>query len=212
MNNQFINSIKKSVKHWYIPLIVGILFVALSIVVITSPENSLLGLSIFFALTFLFSGLSEIIFSITNRSQLDNWGWSLAFGIITFVVGISLASYPALSLTVLAFYVGFLILFRSIAAISFALDIKKYGSENWVGLLIFGILGAIVSFILIWNPVFAGMSVLVLIALSFLFAGLFSIFLAIQLRKIHKSAKQMSPILKARYDSLMEDIRQEWED
>lgn len=212
MQPSFLSSIKDTIKHWYIPLLVGILFVVISIVVFTSPLNSLLALSIFFALSFLFSGLSEIVFSIANRNRMDNWGWSLAFGILTFVIGVSLVTQPALSITVLAFYIGFLLLFRSISSISFALDIKKYGSKNWGGLLVFGILGAIVSFILIWNPVFAGMSVVVLVALSFLFAGLFSIFLAFQLRKLHKSSKVISANLKKRYEVLMEEIREEWDD
>ena len=211
MQTSFLQSIKDTIKHWYIPLFVGLLFVILSIVVFSSPVGSMLTLSIFFALSFLFSGLSEIIFSIANRDQLDNWGWSLAFGIITFIVGISLLSHPALSITVLAFYIGFLLLFRSISSISFALDLKKYGSKNWGGLLVFGILGAIVSFLLIWNPLVAGLSVVVLVALSFLFAGIFSILLAFQLRKIHKATKGISEDLKNRYAILMEDIRKEWD-
>jgi|SRR5690554_783368 len=212
MNFHFLNSFKKSVKHWYIPLLVGILFIVVSIVAFTSPITSLLALSIFFALSFLFSGISEIVFSISNRNRLNNWGWSLAFGIITFIIGLSLVSHPELSLAVLAFYVGFLLLFRSISSISFALDIKKYGGKNWGVLLIFGILGAIASFFLIWNPAFAGLSIVVFVALSFLFTGIFSILLSFQLRKLHKSSKAISAKLKSRYDALMEEIREEWED
>lgn len=212
MNTSFLGSLKQSIKHWYIPLLVGILFVIISIVAFTSPASSLLALSLFFALSFLFGGLSEIVFSIANRNRLDNWGWSLAFGIITFLIGTSLVMHPALSLTVLAFYIGFLLLFRSISSISFALDIKKHGSKNWGSLLIFGILGAIVSFILIWNPLFAGMSVVILVALSFLFTGLVSIFLAFQLRKLHKLTKEVSPEIKERIAKLQEDIRKEWGD
>lgn len=211
MNNPFINSIKNSVKHWYIPLLVGILFVIISIVVFSSPLSSLITLSFFFALSFLFSGISEILFSILNRNQLENWGWSLVFGILTLIMGILLIRQPELSVTVLAFYIGFLLLFRSISSISFALDVKKYGNKNWGGLLVFGILGAIVSIILIWNPAFAGLSAVVFVALSFLFAGLFSILLSFQLRKLHKSSKKISAKLKERYDLLMEDIRAEQE-
>ncbi|MCX7551957.1 HdeD family acid-resistance protein [Xanthomarina sp. F2636L] len=212
METSFLKSIKEAIKHWYIPLLVGVFFVIVSIVVFTSPAGSLLTLSILFAFSFLFGGLSEVVFSIVNRHQLENWGWSLAFGIITFIVGTSLLIHPALSMTVLAFYIGFIILFRSVAAISFALDIKRYGSKNWGILLALGILGSVFSFILIWNPVFVGMSVVILIALSFLIAGLFSIYLSLQLRKLHKSSKTISAKLKARYDDLMEDIRDEWED
>lgn len=211
METSFLKSIKDAIKHWYIPALVGVFFVIISIIVFTSPVSSLLTLSFLFAISFVFGGLAEAVFSVVNRQQLDTWGWSLAFGIITFIVGLSLTIHPALSLTVLAFYVGFVILFRSVSAISFAMDLKRYGSKNWGVLLVLGILGTIFSFILIWNPLFAGMSVVVLIALSFLFAGLFSIFLSFQLRKLHKSSKPISAKLKEKYDDLMEEIRDEWE-
>lgn len=116
----------------------------------------------------------------------------MAFGIITFLAGFLLVIHHALSISILAFYIGFTVLFRSIAAISFALDVKSYGNKNYGTLLVLGILGALFSFILIWNPVFTDMSVVLLIAISFLFAGLFSIFLAFQLRKLHKSSKTIS--------------------
>lgn len=212
MNTFILKSLKDVIKHWYIPLLVGLFFVIVSIIVFASPESSLLALSILFALSFLLGGLSETIFSIVNRHKMENWGWSLAFGVITFIVGFSLLIQPDLSLTVLAFYIGFVILFRSIAAISFALDIKNYGSKKWVELLLLGIIGAIFAFILIWNPFFAGLSIVVLIALNFLFAGLFSIYFSLQLRKLHKNGKQLSSNLRARYDELAEDIRKEWED
>lgn len=210
MQTLFLKSLKDAVKHWYIPLFVGLFFVVVSIAVFASPASSLLALAILFSLSFLFGGLSEIVFSVVNRDQLENWGWSLAFGLITFIAGILLLLNPLLSVTTLAFFIGFVILFRSIAAISFAMDIKKYGSRNWGWLLGFGLLGAVFAFILIWNPFFAGISVVVFIALNFLFAGLFSIVFSFQLRKLHKSFKELSSSLKERFEELSEDISKEW--
>ncbi|MBA6151333.1 HdeD family acid-resistance protein [Gelidibacter maritimus] len=210
MEPTFLKSIKSAIKHWYIPLLVGVFFIIVSIVAFTSPGSSLLTLSFLFALSFLFGGISEAVFSVVNRHQLENWGWSLAFGIITFIVGISLMSHPALSISVMAFYIGFIILFRSVSAIGFAMDVKRYGDKNWGLLLVLGILGTIFSFILIWNPLFAGLSIVVLIALSFMFAGLFSIVLAFQLKRLHKSSKKISAELRKRYDDLVKDIDTEW--
>lgn len=211
METLSLKSIKEAIRQWYIPLLVGIFFVIVSIVAFVWPKSSFLTLSILFALSFLFGGLSEIIFSVSNRKQMDTWGWSLAFGIITFIVGVLLVINPKLSMITLAFYIGFVLLFRSIATIGFALDIKKYGNSNLGGLLAFGILGAIFSFILIWNPAFAGLSAVIFIGLSFLFAGLFSIYLALQLRKLNKSSKKISAELRERYDELMKEIREEWD-
>lgn len=209
MEALFLKSIKNSIKHWYIPLLVGIFFITVSIVVFSAPTGSLIALSLLFALSFVLSGLSESIFAVTNRNQLENWGWSLVFGIITLVVGILLFLKPALSITALAFFIGFVVLFRSISTIGFAMDVKKYGDKYWWSPLILGVIGAIMSFILIWNPLFAGLSVIILIALNFLFTGLFSVFLSFQLRRLHTSSKEISPILRERYDLVMKEIREE---
>ncbi|MFA5642758.1 MAG: DUF308 domain-containing protein, partial [Bacteroidales bacterium] len=175
-----------------------------------APLSSFATLAILFALSFLLGGVSEILFSISNREQLDNWGWSLAFGIITFIVGVLLLTNSALSMTTLAFYIGFLILFRSIAAITLSLDIKRYGARNWGYLLALGVLGALFSFVLLWNPIFAGLSIVFWVALSFLSAGLFSIYFAFQLRTLHMHTKKLSPELDEKYRMLKEEIYNEW--
>ncbi|CAM4058864.1 HdeD family acid-resistance protein [Flavobacterium antarcticum] len=210
MEKSFLDSIKTAIKHWYVPLLIGIFFIVVSIVAFTSPISSLLTLSMLFAISFLFGGISEVLFSIVNRNQLDNWGWSLTFGIITLLVGFSLLIHPAISIGVMAFYIGFVILFRSASAISFSLDIKSRGGKNWAMLLALGILGIIFSFILIWNPIFAGLSVIWLISITFMIAGLFSIALSFQLKNLHKNRKQISANLRMRFEDLQQELREEW--
>lgn len=212
MPHLFFNSIRKAIKHWYLPLLVGLFFIVISIVVFTSPMTSFVALALLFSISFLLGGIAEIIFALTNRDQLRNWGWTLGFGILTTLVGILLILNTELSMSVLAFYIGFLVLFRSIAAISFAVDVKRYGGTQWGSLMVFGILGAIFAFILLWNPVFAGLSIVVFAGLSIFFSGLFNIYFALQLRKIHRYAKKISPKLKERLDQLQNDIWAEWEE
>lgn len=212
MPHLFFNSIRKAIKHWYLPLLVGLFFIVISIIVFTSPMTSFVALALLFSISFLLGGIAEIIFALTNRDQLRNWGWTLGFGILTTLVGILLILNTELSMSVLAFYIGFLVLFRSIAAISFAVDVKRYGGTQWGSLMVFGILGAIFAFILLWNPVFAGLSIVVFAGLSIFFSGLFNIYFALQLRKIHRYAKKISPKLKERLDQLQNDIWAEWEE
>lgn len=192
MEKAISKKIRKAFKYWYIPLFVGLIFVAVSIIAFTAPAFSLLVLAILFSLSFLLSGLSEIVFSIANKDQLDNWVWILAFGILSFVAGVFLLLNPSFTITTPALFIGIVILFHSIAAVSFALDIKKYGSRNWGWLLTFGVLGAILAFMLIWNPIFAGLSVVFFIALNFLFAGFLSIALSFQLKMLLKAHKELS--------------------
>lgn len=184
MPTPLLKTIKSAVKHWYLPLIVGILFVCVGIYTFTSPLETYLTLAILFSISYIFSGLSDIFFAISNRDELDNWGWALAMGIVTLLVGILLFIHPEITLVTLPFMVGFVMLFRSVSGIGFALDMKNYGGSSWGVLLALGILGTLFSFFLLFNPLAAGMTLVACTGLVLLIIGVFHVFLALKLRKL----------------------------
>lgn len=120
----FFKAVNSTVKHWYLPFILGILFIVLGIYMFTVPTESYVALSAVFAISFLVSGILEIYFSIANNKELEGWGWYLAGGILDFIAGIILWTNPGISMVTLPFFVGFLILFKSIQGLGFAYDIK----------------------------------------------------------------------------------------
>ena len=192
MRKSIFKTFNDTIKHWYIPAIVGSIFIVVGIYTFASPATSYVALSILFSLSFLFSGISEIVFSLTNRNEMDNWGWVLAFGILTTVIGGLLLSNPAVSMATLTFYVGFLILFRSISALSFSLDLKDYGIGDWGALMALGVIGLIFSIIMIWNPAFAGMTIVIWTGLAFITTGIFSLYMAFKLKKLNELPQKMS--------------------
>lgn len=191
MVHEFIKEVKSTVKHWYLPLIVGVLFVGLGIWTIFSPMETYLGLAILFAIGFLVSGIFEIAFAITNRKNLDHWGWELANGIFSLLIGIILTSNPVMTLATLPLFIGFIVMFKSIMAISTSLELKKYGVIDWGNLMAFGILGLIFSFILIWNPVFAGLTIVVWTGIAVTTIGFYVIYYSFKLKKLHKLDKEI---------------------
>ena len=186
MANEAYKFVKERVKHWYVPLLIGIFFILLGIYVFLSPLSSFLALAVIFSVSFLVIGLAEIIFAVSNRHELDNWGWMLAFGIIGFLIGVLLIANPQISIVTLPIYVGFLVLFRSIAAISFSIDMRGYGVPDWGFTLTMGILGVILAFILLWNPVFAGFTIVFWLGLAFIIAGIYGVYFAVTLKKLRK--------------------------
>ncbi|MBK7981948.1 MAG: DUF308 domain-containing protein [Ignavibacteriae bacterium] len=209
MANSFFKTINNSIKHWYMPLIVGIIFILIGLYTFLSPLESYVALSILFSISFLISGFSEIIFSISNKDEIDSWGWSLTFGIITFVLGNMLILNPAISLTTLPFYVGFLVMFRSISSISFSLELKNFGIKNWKFLMLFAVLGLLFSFILIWNPLFAGITIVVWTGLAFIATGIFSVLISFRLKRLHNVANSIPEKFNQKYNSIRLEIENE---
>ena len=205
-----LKTVRNSVKNWYILLIVGLIFLAAGIYSFVSPEGSLLALAFFFGWSFLISGAIEIVFSISNRDELENWGWTLIFGIITFLVGVLLLARPGITIVMLSFSLGFLVLFRSIGAISFALELKNYeDNSGWGTLLAFGILGVLFSFLLLWNPGLAGLTIAFWIGLALVTAGIFSIYLSLKLRKLKGLPGKISTELNQRFEEVQKEIKKE---
>jgi len=207
--SNFLKTVTNTVKYWYIPLIVGLIFIGIGVYTIISPLESYLALSILFSLSFLFSGISEIIFSISNRKEIDNWGWTLTFGILTFLLGVLLVMNPVISITTLPIYVGFVMLFRSIMGISYALELKNYGVLDWGNLMVLGILGLLFSFVLIWNPLFAGMTIVFWTGLALISGGAFSVYLSFKLKKIKSLPNKISDDLKNRYNAIKQEVQNE---
>lgn len=183
MEKEFFEKFQKGVKYWYIPLIIGCLLVALGIWTMLTPAESYLALAIIFAVVFLVNGIFSTAFALANKGP--QWGWSFTWGILGILLGLLLIINPEISAITLALYVGFMLLFYSIMGLSTAIGIKKYSSEG-TELMVFSILGIILSFIMLWNPGLGGLSIVLWTSFAFLSIGIYAIALSIRLRKIDK--------------------------
>lgn len=209
-NKSFFSPIVDSVRHWYVPLIVGILFLLSAIFAFSKPLQVFVSLAVFMGISLMISGVSEVFFAFTNRQSFSQWAWHFVMGTLTFIISIMLLKDLELSFNVLALYIGLMFMFRAIAGISLSLDLKKYGIKNWWMTLILGIMGVMASIVLLMNPVIAGVSTVMLMAFIFIFIGVFQIAMAFQLRKIHKFSQRIRPELKERYKNLHTEFYDDW--
>jgi len=183
------NLVESRLKYWYLPLIFGIISIFLGIMVFQTPTQTFLVLAVFFSYGFMLSGLLEAVYSIMNKDHLANWGWYLALGILTFIVGLQLIFHPDLSMMLLTFYIGFWLLFRSMMYISSSIDLKKSQSGNWFWVMFLGILGVIFSLLLLWNPLLTSIAVSVWIGCALLSLGVLQIILSFSLKRTKNHLK-----------------------
>jgi uncharacterized membrane protein HdeD (DUF308 family) len=202
MAQTFLKSIRSTIKNWYIPLIIGILLVILGMYVMTTPIESYLALSFLFSWSFLLSGILHIIFAVNNKDEMDNWGWQLAGGILYTIFGLFLIVNIEVSIATLPLVVGFYVLFYSISSLGAAFDLRNYGAENWGWVAAFSILGLIFGFVLLWNPVFAGLSLVIWTAISIITAGFAAIITSFQLKRLKDLAKKVPTDLRDKMEKL----------
>ena len=178
------NTLAKTVKNWWILLILGLLFIALSIRIFTTPLSSFVGLAILISILVFVDGIANLVFTLSNWNHLEGRGWMLISAIITLFIGIVLISYPGLSVATLPFIVGFWLLFRSVSLISSAIELRGYGFADWGWMLFGGIVLLVFAFLVIDNPVFGAIYVVTYVAIAVLMMGIGQVWLALRLRNI----------------------------
>lgn len=187
-----ISKVKKIMKYWWVGLLLGILFILLGIWVLQTPIESFVTFAIYFAITYIISGIGAIAFSISNRETLDGWGWQFAGGILELIMGIALLANPGVSMIVLAFFVGFWLLFRGFSTISIAVELKKDKAKNWGWVLFSGILTTILAFMVLLNPLYAVSVLSIFVGLSLIMAGVAQIIIGIELKKVTKLSESLT--------------------
>lgn len=190
MKNDFFFSVKQAVKYWWVSPIIGIIAIILGVWCMVNPGATLVVLGALFIAGFLASGIFEIIFALSNKNTIKGWGWTLASGIIDIIFALILLAIPVSTIAVLLFFVGFWIMFQSIWGIGSSIELQRNGIKGWGWVLAFGILGLILSFILIVNPLFAAGFVIYLLAITLLCYGMMRIYYGLRLRNIHKEFEE----------------------
>ena len=158
------------------------LFIALGIWMLAAPVSSYFSLSLLFAFGMIFAGIFETTFAISNHRRLHGWGWTLSGGLIDIFLGSYLLNFPLLTMVVMPIIMGLWMLFRGFMAISSSIELRAYGVLDWVWLLLTGILIVILSVLIIGDPFFGDINIVVWAAFAFLLSGVFRIFLSLQLR------------------------------
>ena len=186
-----ISKIKGTVKHWWVFLIIGILLLIGSIWIFRTPTESFINLAQIFSILILISGVFSIIFALTNKEKMDNWGAYLVGGILDVVVGFILLSYPGITLVVFSLFIGFWLMFRGFSTISTSLELKKEGATDWIWILLLGILVIIFALMSIVNPLIGASYLVFTLAFAIFLLGIANIFLSLQLRKVKTAADKI---------------------
>lgn len=180
-----------TLSYWYLPLIVGVLYIVLGGGVIFTPITFFLLLTAFLSIGITISGILEFAYAIINRSILKNWIWLLFGAIINVIVGIYLVISLGFTATMLSIFIGVWALLRSIIAIINSFIIKRRGEKQWVLVLILAIIGVGLSSFMLWHPLYLGKVTMIWIGIGLLAIGILHILISILFNRIRKVAQKI---------------------
>jgi uncharacterized membrane protein HdeD (DUF308 family) len=165
-----------SIKHWWVFLLRGLLFIAVGVYMISSPLKSYVALSFLFGLVIIVAGIAEAIHAYAHRYIA---GQVLRFyiGVIDVLLGIILVANLTVSMVVLPIILGAWFLFRGVSLFTFAGLLRR---PLW--LVLSGIITIIFALLVIFNPVFGAMTIVLWTAFAFIVIGIFNGLLAFRLK------------------------------
>jgi len=106
-------------------LLLGVLALIVGISLIANPLEGMISLTLLVAVLFLVTGVIKIVFSFSLR-PIWGWGWVLASGIVSLVLGIMiLAEFPWSARSVLGILLGVELLSNGILYLLIALGLRK---------------------------------------------------------------------------------------
>lgn len=172
-------SVDRTLRHWWVFLLRGILFILVSIWMIASPLTSFVALGFIFGLIIFIAGIGELLHAVRDKTEA-NRGWHIFLGIVDLILGIVLMGHVAASVAILRVIVGIWFVIRGFSLISFSRSLGK----SWI-LTISGIIIVIFGLLIIFNAVFGSMTLITFIAIAFFITGIFNVWLGFRMKSHH---------------------------
>jgi uncharacterized membrane protein HdeD (DUF308 family) len=167
----------RGTRHWWAFSIRGLLFILVGIYMIASPASSYLALGFFFGLVIFLAGVAEL-FRVNRDRRTGNRGWHIVLGVIDMLLGIILMGHVTASVDILRIIVGIWFLFKGFSLLGFS----RLTGMSWIfGLG--GVLTVLFALLILFNPVFGAMTIILWTAIAFIITGFFNVLLGFWLKQ-----------------------------
>lgn len=174
-------------KHWWIQILVGVLWITTGIVTVLFPGQSFLVLALAFSVILAATGASHIIFSLYNRKHTEIFIWNLVVGILDILIGSLLFLHPEITAVTLPFVFGFLLIFRSVSLISFSIEIRRLRNSHWGYVLVLGISTLLFAIFVLFFPLIGIFTIVFWTGVGFLISGMGNLYLGWKEFKLERS-------------------------
>ena len=182
------DAIRGVTRAWWLFLILGVLWILFGMFVLSYNVGSLLALAIFAGVTFIMTGINQILAS----GRVEGWRWLyLVGGALSIIAGIIAFVWPGRTLLVISVVLAWFLVFKGIVDI--VASLSNHGRPYWWMTLILGILELLLG---IWAVGYPGRALVVfvnLVGIYAIFYGFTELFAAFDLRGLGRRIDRLPP-------------------
>ena len=188
------SKVARTVKHWWLMLIAGLLCLVMGIVVFVFPLQSYVTLAILFGVLMMIVGAIQLIIASTSANYLTMRGYFVVGGVLDLMLGIFLCIYPGVTLVALPLMLGVWMLYNSFIIIAFGGDMETFRLGGSGLVVAGGVLLLLLSVLVLLNPFGAGIPTVIIIAgVGLLVLGCLLCMLSLKLKHIDKEIELEFP-------------------
>lgn len=178
--------VARTVKHWWLMLIAGLLCIAMGVVVFVFPMQSYVTLAILFGVLMLVVGATQLAVAYMSGNYLAMRGYMIVGGALDLILGIFLCVYPNVTILIIPVLVGLWLMYHSFMIIAWGGDMETFNLGGSGLVIVGGILLLLFSIFILINPLSAGIAtVVVLTGIGLIIFGILTSVLALKLKNIH---------------------------
>src|SRR5437899_8359668 len=170
-------------RHWWVPVIRGIVAIVFGIIAFTHPGLAATTLVLFFGAWVLIDGIFRVVGAIGHRASDPDWGWHLVIGLLGIIVGLLTFHAPGITALALVIYVAAWALMIGASEIVLAVKLRREIKGEWF-LILMGLISIIFAVMLLWNPVPGALALVWLIASYAIVFGFLGIIFGFRLRSL----------------------------
>lgn len=170
-------------RHWWVPVIRGLVAIIFGVIALTHPRLAAATLVLFFGAWVLIDGIFRIIGAIGHRASDPEWGWHLVIGILGIIVGLLTFHAPGITALALIVYVAAWALMIGASEIVLAVRLRREIKGEWF-LILIGLISIVFAIMLLWNPIAGAAALIWLIAWYAIIFGILGIIFGFRLRSL----------------------------
>lgn len=172
-------------RYWWLPLITGLLCIALGLWTIFAPASALPAMAAAFAYCLILVGIFDGFWSLSTTRVNPSWGWDLCMSVIDVIAGVWMLTLDPAQMTLTFLYIiAIWIIFAAFNGIGqmMAVSVKSaWATAFGIVILIATIL---ISFWMLINPIGLGLMAWMWIGIALLCYGVFRITIAFRIKNI----------------------------
>ena len=173
-------------RNWWHFAVRGVLAIVFGVLALIWPDSTKLALVLLFGAFAFVDGIFAVTTSIAARGYLERWWAILLEGIAGIVIGVLTFFWPNITALVLLYFIAAWAVTTGIFEIVAAIEFRHVISGEWV-MILAGLLSVLLGILLFVFPSAGMVSVVWLIGIYAIAAGIISMIFAFRLRGLgHK--------------------------